>query len=64
MTCLSFALSDEVNIPIRTTRPYVAIRKHMQEQEMANQEQLAIDLLPQVAETNTPRPMDVAGEYL
>jgi hypothetical protein len=36
----------------------------MQEQEMANQEQLAIDLLPRVAETNTPLPMDVAGECL
>lgn len=29
---------------------------------MANQEQLAIDLLPQVAEMNTPRLMDAAGE--
>jgi len=36
----------------------------MREQEMANQEQLTIDLLPQVAETNTPRSQDVAGECL
>jgi hypothetical protein len=43
-------------MPIRTTRAYVAIRKHKssQEQEMANQEQLAIDLLPQVVERIFP----------
>jgi hypothetical protein len=31
---------------------------------MANQEQLAIDLLPQVAETKTPQALDVTGESL
>ena len=51
---------------MRTSRPHVAIRKHRrsQEQEMANQEQLAIDLLPQVAEKETPQTLDVIGERL
>ena len=56
MAYLPFAVSAEVNMSISTTLASVAMSKHKrsQVQEMVNQEQLAIDILPQVVERIFP----------
>ena len=49
-------MSAKVNMRISTTLASVAMSKHKrsQVQEMVNQEQLAIDILPQVVERIFP----------